>query len=80
MVAIRALPASYQPGKVAPLTWMQRTAQDWLVLTELTHHNATAVGIVMLLQFGAQRLPLQMHWTQQSRQGVRVLPLTEMVF
>ena len=33
-------------------TWMQRTAQDWLVLTELTPHNATAVGIVMALQFG----------------------------
>ena len=27
--------------------WMQRTAQDWIVLTELTQHNATAVGIVM---------------------------------
>ena len=35
-------------------TWMQRTAQDWLVLTELTHHNATAVGVVMALQFGPQ--------------------------
>ena len=23
-------------------TWVQRTAQDWLVLTQLTHHNATA--------------------------------------
>ncbi len=33
-------------------TWMQRTAQDWVVLTELTHHNATAVGVVMALQFG----------------------------
>ena len=21
-------------------TWVQRTAQDWLVLTELTHHDA----------------------------------------
>ncbi len=31
---------------------MQRTAQDWLVLAELTPHNATAVGIVMALQFG----------------------------
>ena len=39
-------------------TWMQRTAQDWLVLTELTHHNATAVGIVMALQFGPQLLLL----------------------
>ncbi|MHB8252500.1 MAG: MFS transporter [Acidiferrobacter sp.] len=35
-------------------TWMQRTAQDWLVLTELTHHNGTAVGIVMGLQFAPQ--------------------------
>src|SRR3954470_17532780 len=33
-------------------TWMQRTAQDWLVLTPLTNENATAVGIVMSLQFG----------------------------
>ncbi len=38
-------------------TWMQRVAQDWLVLTELTPHNATAVGLVMALQFGPQ-LPL----------------------
>ncbi|MBC7440935.1 MAG: MFS transporter [Ramlibacter sp.] len=35
-------------------TWMQRTAQDWIVLTQLTDHNATAVGIVMALQFGPQ--------------------------
>jgi len=33
-------------------TWMQRTAQDWLVLAELTPHSGTAVGIVMALQFG----------------------------
>ena len=39
-------------------TWMQRTAQDWIVLTELTHHNATAVGIVMALQYGPQLLCL----------------------
>jgi MFS family permease len=42
-------------------TWMQRTAQDWLVLTQLTHHNATAVGVVMALQFGPQALLLP--WT-----------------
>ncbi|GAA4163178.1 MFS transporter [Gryllotalpicola daejeonensis] len=35
-------------------TWMQRTAQDWIVLTELTHNNATAVGVTMALQFGPQ--------------------------
>lgn len=39
-------------------TWMQRTAQDWLVLTQLTHSNATAVGVVMSLQFGPQLLLL----------------------
>jgi MFS family permease len=39
-------------------SWMQRTAQDWLVLTELTHRNATAVGVVMALQFGPMLLLL----------------------
>lgn len=39
-------------------TWMQRTAQDWLVLTHLTDHNATAVGIVIALQFGPMALLL----------------------
>lgn len=39
-------------------TWMQRTAQDWIVLTQLTRHDATAVGIVMSLQFGPQFLLL----------------------
>jgi len=39
-------------------TWMQRTAQDWLVLTELTRHSASAVGVVMGLQFGPQLLLL----------------------
>ncbi len=33
-------------------TWMQRTAQDWIVLTQLTDKNATAIGIVIGLQFG----------------------------
>jgi MFS family permease len=42
-------------------TWMQRTAQDWLVLTELTRNSASAVGIVMALQFGPQLLLLP--WT-----------------
>jgi len=42
-------------------TWMQRIAQDWLVLTQLTHHSASAVGVVMALQFGPQLLLLP--WT-----------------
>lgn len=32
--------------------WMQSTAQDWVVLTELTDNNATAMGVTMALQFG----------------------------
>jgi MFS family permease len=42
-------------------TGMQRTAQDWLVLTQLTRHSASAVGLVMALQFGPQLLLLP--WT-----------------
>jgi MFS family permease len=42
-------------------TWMQRVAQDWLVLTQLTHHDASALGIVMALQFAPQLLLLP--WT-----------------
>jgi MFS family permease len=42
-------------------TWMQRVAQDWLVLTQLTHHDASALGVVMALQFGPQLLLLP--WT-----------------
>ncbi|MBT1191629.1 MFS transporter [Rhodococcus kroppenstedtii] len=40
-------------GQIVSLigTWMQRIAQDWLVLT-LSDGNAVAVGIVMALQFG----------------------------
>lgn len=30
--------------------WMQRTAQDWIVLTQLTDHDAVAVGITTALQ------------------------------
>ena len=39
-------------------TWMQRVAQDWIVLTQLTHHDATALGIVTGLQFAPQLLLL----------------------
>jgi MFS family permease len=39
-------------------TWVQRTAQDWLVFTQLTQHDASAVGLVMALQFGPQLLLL----------------------
>jgi MFS family permease len=42
-------------------TWMQRVSQDWLVLTQLTHHDASALGIVTGLQFAPQLLFLP--WT-----------------
>jgi MFS family permease len=42
-------------------TWVQRTAQDWLVFTQLTHHNASALGVVMGLQYAPQLLLLP--WT-----------------
>jgi MFS family permease len=37
-------------------TWMQRVAQDWLVLTELTSNSGTAVGITTGLQFAPMLL------------------------
>jgi len=40
---------------------MQRVAQDWLVLTQLTHHDASALGIVIGLQFAPFLLLLP--WT-----------------
>jgi MFS family permease len=40
---------------------MQRVAQNWLVLTHLTHHDASALGIVMGLQLAPQLLFLP--WT-----------------
>lgn len=42
-------------------TWMQRTSQDWLVLTELTNHDAGALGLVVASQFAPQVLLLP--WT-----------------
>ena len=37
-------------------TWMQRVAQDWVVLTVLTAHSGFAVGLVTALQFLPQLL------------------------
>lgn len=56
-------------------TWMQRTAQDWLVLAELTNKNATAVGVVMALQFGPQLLFLPVSGLAADRLDRRKLLL-----
>lgn len=36
--------------------WMQATAQNWVVLTELSDNDALAVGLTMALQFAPQLL------------------------
>jgi MFS family permease len=59
-------------------TWMQRTAQDWLVLAQLTPHNATAVGVVMALQFGPQVLLLPLTgWAADHLDRRRLLFATQ---
>jgi MFS family permease len=57
-------------------TWMQRIAQDWLVLTQLTHNNASAVGVVSALQFGPQLLLLPWTGMAADRLDRRKLLLT----
>lgn len=61
-------------------TWMQRIAQDWLVLTELTDDDATAVGITMALQFGPQLLLLPLTGLAADRiDRRRLLIITQIV-
>jgi MFS family permease len=57
-------------------TWMQRTAQDWIVLTQLTHHDAAAVGFVMALQFGPQLLLLPLSGLVADRFDQRKVLMT----
>ncbi|MDQ1578014.1 MAG: hypothetical protein QOE21_701, partial [Microbacteriaceae bacterium] len=57
-------------------TWMQRTAQDWIVLTQLTHNNALAVGIVMALQFGPQLVLLPLTGLVADRFSQRKILMT----
>lgn len=61
-------------------TWVQRTAQDWLVLTQLTHHDASALGLVMALQFGPQALLLPLTGSAADRfDQRRMLLITQAV-
>ncbi|MGM1017804.1 MAG: MFS transporter [Actinomycetota bacterium] len=58
--------------------WMQATAQDWVVLTELTDHDATAVGITMALQFGPPLLLVNLTgWIADRFDRRRVLLVTQ---
>ena len=56
-------------------TWIQRVAQDWLVLTQLTHHDASALGIVTGLQFAPQLLLLPWTGSAADRLNQRALLL-----
>lgn len=49
--------------------WLQRVAQDWYVLTVLTDHDASQVGLVTALQF----LPIILFsaWAGSSRTASR---------
>ena len=59
-------------------TWMQRIAQDWLVLTQLTDDDATAVGITMALQFGPQLLLLPLTgWAADRIDRRKLLMITQ---
>ena len=60
-------------------TWMQRTAQDWFVLTELTDNDAAAVGVTMALQFGPALLIGPFAGVIADRMpGRRLLALTQL--
>ena len=54
-------------------TWMQRTAQSWIVLTDLTNHDATALGVVISLQFGPQLVLAPMAGVFADRMSKRKL-------
>jgi MFS family permease len=54
-------------------TWMQRAAQDWIVLTQLTNHNATSVGVVLAFQFAPQLLLLPFTGLAADRMNRRKL-------
>jgi MFS family permease len=58
--------------------WMQATAQDWVVLTELTDNDATAMGVTMALQFGPPLVLVSMTgWVADRFDRRRILLVTQ---
>ncbi|MGM7671703.1 MFS transporter [Microbacterium sp. A93] len=58
--------------------WMQATAQDWVVLTELTDNDATAMGLTMALQFGPPLVLVSMTgWVADRFDRRKILLLTQ---
>ncbi|NLQ18567.1 MFS transporter [Marinomonas sp. M1K-6] len=59
-------------------TWLQRTAQDWIVIAELSDKNASAVGLVVFLQFAPQILLLPITgWTADRMDRRKLLFITQ---
>lgn len=60
--------------------WMQRTAQDWIVYTELTNNDGTAIGLIMALQFGPSLFLLPLSgWIADRFDRRRVLLWTQTI-
>lgn len=60
--------------------WMQATAQNWVVLTQLTDNDATAVGITMALQFGPPLLLVSVTgWAADRFDRRRLLMITQTI-
>jgi MFS family permease len=60
--------------------WMQSTAQDWVVLTELTDNDATAMGLTMALQFGPPLVLVSITgWVADRFDRRRLLMVTQSV-
>ena len=60
-------------------TWLQRTAQDWIVISQLSENNAAAVGTVVLLQFVPQIILLPVTGWTADRLNRRKLLITTQV-
>lgn len=58
--------------------WLQRTAQDWIVIAELSDKNASAVGLVVFLQFAPQILLLPITgWAADRMERRKLLFITQ---
>ncbi|WP_345752625.1 MFS transporter [Microbacterium rhizophilus] len=59
-------------------SWMQSTAQSWVVLTQLTDNDAGAMGVTMALQFGPPLLFVGVSgWVTDRFDRRRILMITQ---
>ncbi|MER7797012.1 MFS transporter [Microbacterium sp. NPDC096154] len=59
-------------------SWMQSTAQSWVVLTQLTDNDAGAMGVTMALQFGPPLLLVGVSgWVTDRFDRRRILMVTQ---